>query len=90
MLLDVSPSPPGAPLGDFRGLGDYSRRAAVTFSRLSGIGTLGCPVPCRIQPGPPQYSEHIVTVSIRRLKVAMDSAHPSATAFARVHARLPG
>jgi len=30
-----------------------------------------------------------VTVSIRRLKVAMDSAHPSATAFARVHARLP-
>ena len=31
-----------------------------------------------------------VTVSIRRLKVAMDSAHPSATAFARVHARLPG
>ena len=31
-----------------------------------------------------------VTVSVRRVKVAMDSAHPSAAAFARVHARLPG
>ncbi len=31
-----------------------------------------------------------VTVSVRRIKVAMDSAHPSATAFARVHARLRG
>ena len=31
-----------------------------------------------------------VTVSMRRVKVAMDSAHPSAAAFARVHARLPG
>ncbi len=31
-----------------------------------------------------------VTVSARRMKVAMDSAHPSAAAFARVHARLPG
>ena len=30
-----------------------------------------------------------VTVSVRRVKVAMDSAHPSAAAFARVHARLP-
>ena len=50
--------PPGAPPGDFRGLGDYSRRAAATFSRLSGTGTPGCPVPCRIQPGPPQYREH--------------------------------
>ena len=29
-----------------------------------------------------------VTVSMRRVKVAMDSAHPSAAAFARVHARL--
>ena len=29
-------------------------------------------------------------VSARRVKVAMDSAHPSASAFARVHARLPG
>ncbi len=29
-----------------------------------------------------------VTVSVRRVKVAMDSAHPSAAAFARVHARL--
>ena len=28
-----------------------------------------------------------VTVSVRRVKVAMDSAHPSAAAFARVHAR---
>ena len=28
--------------------------------------------------------------SVRRVKVAMDSAHPSAAAFARVHARLPG
>ena len=31
-----------------------------------------------------------VTVSVRRFKVAMDSAHPSATVFARVHARLSG
>ena len=31
-----------------------------------------------------------VTVSVRRVKVAMDSAHPSAAAFARVHARIPG
>ena len=31
-----------------------------------------------------------VTVSVRRVKVAMDSAHPAAAAFARVHARLPG
>ena len=31
-----------------------------------------------------------VLVSVRRVKVAMDSAHPSAAAFARVHARLPG
>ena len=31
-----------------------------------------------------------VMVSVRRVKVAMDSAHPSAAAFARVHARLPG
>ncbi len=31
-----------------------------------------------------------VTVSVRRVKVAMDSAHPSAAAFARVHARLRG
>ncbi len=31
-----------------------------------------------------------VTVSMRRVKVAMDSAHPSSAAFARVHARLPG
>ncbi len=31
-----------------------------------------------------------VMVSARRVKVAMDSAHPSASAFARVHARLPG
>lgn len=31
-----------------------------------------------------------VTVPVRRDKVAMDSAHPSAAAFARVHARLPG
>ena len=31
-----------------------------------------------------------VMVSVRRVKVAMDSAHPSASAFARVHARLPG
>ncbi len=31
-----------------------------------------------------------VTVSARRVKVAMDSAHPSATEFARVHARLSG
>lgn len=31
-----------------------------------------------------------VTVSVRRIKVAMDSAHPSAAAFARVHARLSG
>ena len=31
-----------------------------------------------------------VTVSVRRVKVAMDSAHPSAATFARVHARLPG
>ena len=31
-----------------------------------------------------------VTVSVRRIKVAMDSAHPSADAFARVHARLRG
>ena len=31
-----------------------------------------------------------VTVSVRRLRVAMNSAHPSAAAFARVHARLPG
>ena len=30
-----------------------------------------------------------VTVSVRRVKIAMDSAHPSADAFARVHARLP-
>ena len=29
-----------------------------------------------------------VSVSVRRLKVAMDCAHPSAAAFARVHARL--
>ena len=29
-----------------------------------------------------------VTVSVRRVKVAMDSAHPSAAAFAHVHARL--
>ena len=29
-----------------------------------------------------------VTVSVRRVKVAMDSAHPYADAFARVHARL--
>lgn len=31
-----------------------------------------------------------VTVPVRRIRVAMDSAHPSAAAFARVHARLPG
>jgi len=31
-----------------------------------------------------------VLVSVHRVKVAMDSAHPSAAAFARVHARLPG
>ena len=31
-----------------------------------------------------------VTVSVRRVKVAVDSSHPSAAAFARVHARLPG
>ena len=31
-----------------------------------------------------------VTLSVRRVKIAMDSAHPSAAAFARVHARLPG
>ena len=31
-----------------------------------------------------------LTVSVRRVKVAMDSAHPSASAFARIHARLPG
>jgi len=31
-----------------------------------------------------------ITVSVRRFKVAMDSAHPSAATFARVHARLPG
>ena len=31
-----------------------------------------------------------VMVSVRRIRVAMDSAHPSAAAFARVHARLPG
>ena len=31
-----------------------------------------------------------VTVSVRRVRVAMDSAHPTAAAFARVHARLPG
>ena len=31
-----------------------------------------------------------VMVSARRVKVAMDSAHPSASAFVRVHARLPG
>ncbi len=31
-----------------------------------------------------------ITVSVRRVEVAMDSAHPSAAAFARVHARLPG
>ena len=31
-----------------------------------------------------------VMVSARRVKVAMNSAHPSASAFARVHARLPG
>ena len=31
-----------------------------------------------------------VTVSVRRVKVAMDSAHPSAAAFARLHARLRG
>ena len=31
-----------------------------------------------------------VTVSVRRVKIAMDSAHPSADAFARVHARLSG
>ena len=30
-----------------------------------------------------------LTVSVRRVKVAMDSAHPSAAAFARVHACLP-
>ena len=29
-------------------------------------------------------------VSARRVGIAMDSAHPSAPAFARVHARLPG
>ena len=31
-----------------------------------------------------------VTVSVRRVKVAMDSAHPYAAAFARAHARLRG
>ena len=31
-----------------------------------------------------------VMVSARRIRVAMDSAHPAAAAFARVHARLPG
>ena len=31
-----------------------------------------------------------VTVSVRRIKIAMDSAHPSAAVFARVHARLSG
>ena len=31
-----------------------------------------------------------VMVSVRRVKVAMDSAHPCEAAFARVHARLPG
>ena len=31
-----------------------------------------------------------VMVSVRRVKVAMDSAHPSASAFARVHARITG
>ena len=31
-----------------------------------------------------------VTVSVRRVRVAMDSAHPATAAFARVHARLPG
>ncbi|MCE2399083.1 MAG: transposase [Gemmatimonadetes bacterium] len=31
-----------------------------------------------------------ITVSDRRVKVAMDSAHPSSAAFARDHARLPG
>ncbi|MCE2398679.1 MAG: transposase [Gemmatimonadetes bacterium] len=31
-----------------------------------------------------------VTVSVRRVRVAMDSGHPSAAAFARIHARLPG
>ena len=31
-----------------------------------------------------------VMVSARRVRIAMDSAHPSAPAFARVHARLPG
>ena len=31
-----------------------------------------------------------VTVSVRRVRVAMDSAHPSAAAFARLHARLRG
>ncbi len=31
-----------------------------------------------------------VTVSVRRIRVAMDSAHPSAAVFARVHARLSG
>ena len=29
-----------------------------------------------------------VSVSVRRVRVAMDSAHPYADAFARVHARL--
>ena len=31
-----------------------------------------------------------VTVSVRRVKVAMDSAHPYAAAFARAHVRLRG
>ena len=31
-----------------------------------------------------------VMVSARRVRIAMDSAHPSASAFARVHARLSG
>jgi len=31
-----------------------------------------------------------VSVSVRRVKVAMDSSHPSAAAFARVYARLRG
>ena len=31
-----------------------------------------------------------VTVSVRRVRVAMDSAHPSAAAFAHLHARLRG
>ena len=54
---------------------------------------LVAPAPGRREGGTPARQGRIgarVSVSVRRVKVAMDSAHPSAAAFEQVHARLRG